>query len=118
MTRHLAIAILMAAGSAILLIAATANMARSHEQYPASCCHSAAEVAWGDCAPIASKFVSTESDGYHVNLPIGSHPKLKTKGYSGVIPYGQERPLDHEYHICLSDNGGTRYCFFAPPGSS
>jgi hypothetical protein len=87
--------------------------------YPPSCCNSAATTPYGDCAPISSRYVTAGPDGYHIDLPVGAHPKLKTKGYRGVVPYGQERaPLDHEYHICLSTDGQTRYCFFPLPFGS
>lgn len=87
--------------------------------YPSGCCHSAATNPNGDCAPISSRYVTAGPDGYHIDLPVGSHPKLKTKGYRGIVPYGQEKqPLDHEYHICLSTDGGNRYCFFPMPMGS
>lgn len=85
--------------------------------YPPSCCHSAATHANGDCAPISSANVAARADGYHVTLAVGQHPKLKKKGYSAVIPYTLARQLpedDGQYHICLSEDGGARYCFFAP----
>lgn len=123
MTRPLAIAILMAAGSAI--IAATANMARSHEapsgqwDYPSGCCFSAATNPNGDCAPISERFIKARPDGYHLDLPIGAHPKLKTKGYKGIVPYSQAKPSgDLEFHLCVALDGAYRYCFFVAPGSS
>ena len=84
--------------------------------YPPSCCNSAATHAYGDCAPISSANVVAKPDGYHVTLAAGQHPKLKTKGYTAVIPYSLARPInDGQFHICLSEDGGARYCFFAPP---
>jgi len=87
--------------------------------YPASCCNSAATHPTGDCAPIDDRYVTERADGYHVNIPVGGHPKLKTKGYVGVVPYdGVKKPLSNDYHICLSEDGGTRFCFFPKPGMS
>lgn len=104
--------------SSVWFAAARAHEAASGMVYPPECCHSAATHAYGDCAPIPSKSVVARLDGYHVTLGVGQHPKLKTKGYAAVIPYGLARPSeDQEYHICLSQDGGARYCFFAPgPG--
>lgn len=61
--------------------------------YPPICCNSAATHATGDCAPIEDRYVSEQADGYHVNLPVGAHPKLKTKGYNAVIPLGENAAL-------------------------
>lgn len=87
--------------------------------YPGSCCNSAATSPTGDCAPIDDRFVSERSDGYHVSIPLGGHPKLKTKGYSAVIPYpdAKKQPLSNDYHICLSTDGAYRFCFFPKPGA-
>lgn len=86
--------------------------------YPPNCCNSAATSPTGDCSPIDDRYVTEEPDGYHINLPIGAHPRLKTKGYVGIVPYvGVKQPLDNHYHICLSNDGGSRYCFFPKPGS-
>jgi hypothetical protein len=82
--------------------------------YPAGCCNSAATSPNGDCAPISSAYVTEGPDGYVIDLPIGSHPKLKTKGYRGLVPYGKERASpEGNYHICLQTDGAYRYCFFA-----
>lgn len=102
---------------------AAAGAARAHTHngitYPPSCCNSAATSANGDCAPIDGRYVTAKADGYHISLPVGAHPKLKTKGFVGIIPYPQVKPpLDHEYHICLSTDGGRVYCFFAAPTGS
>lgn len=118
----------VAVGIFWLLVSCAGQTARAHEapatiasqpwSYGADCCHSAADVPYGDCAPIANKYVTTKPDGYHVDLPVGVHPKLLSKGYAGIIPYGQERrSQDFEYHICLSTDGGHRFCFFAAPGA-
>lgn len=90
-----------------------------HTTYPASCCQSAADSPTGDCAPIDDQYVTEEADGYHVNLPVGAHPKLINKGYVGVVPYkdAKKQPLDNRYHICLSTDGGHRFCFFPKPGA-
>lgn len=87
--------------------------------YPQSCCSSAATSPTGDCAPIEDRYVSERSDGYHVDIPIGGHPKLKTKSYSAIIPYPQakKQPLSNDYHICLSTDGAYRFCFFPKPGA-
>lgn len=86
--------------------------------YSPECCNSAATSPTGDCAPIDDQYVSEQRDGYHVNLPAGAHPKLKTHGYSEVIPYSARRqPIDNSYHICLSNEGGHRFCFFPKPGA-
>jgi hypothetical protein len=87
--------------------------------YPSGCCSSAATNPYGDCAPIDDRYVSERSDGYHIDLPIGAHPKLKTKGYRGVIPYSEakKQPLSNDYHICLATDGSHRYCFFPKPGA-
>jgi hypothetical protein len=87
--------------------------------YPPGCCHSAATNPNGDCAPIPDGTVTAHSDGWHITLAIGQHPKLKTKGYTAVIPYAQAKYADDgEFHICLSNDGAVRYCFFAPPPGS
>jgi hypothetical protein len=88
--------------------------------YPPACCNSAATSPTGDCAPIDDKYVKEEPDGYHINLPAGAHPKLKTRGYSEIIPYSdvkRRQPIDMRYHICLADEGAYRYCFFPKPGN-
>lgn len=84
-----------------------------HWMYDPGCCRSAQEPG-GDCAPIDSKYVKERPDGYHINLPKGSHPKLVNNGYAGIVPYGKERTSpEGNYHICLSADGGYRYCFYA-----
>ena len=87
--------------------------------YPPECCNSAATSPTGDCAPIDDQYVTERPDGYHVDLPVGAHPKLLTKGYHGVIPYSDVRttPIDNRYHICLATDGIARYCFFPKPGA-
>ena len=87
--------------------------------YPTSCCKSAATSPTGDCAPIDDRYVTERSDGYHVDIPVGGHPKLKTKGYSSIIPYAKanKQPLSNDYHICLSTDGNYRFCFFPKPGA-
>jgi hypothetical protein len=86
--------------------------------YPSGCCNSAATVPNGDCAPIDDRYVREGPNGYEINLPIGAHPKLKTKGYSEVIPYSQSKqPISNDYHICLATDGSHRYCFFGKPGA-
>lgn len=83
--------------------------------YDPGCCRSAAEPG-GDCAPIQDKYVEEKPDGYHVNLPVGAHPQLVTKGYSGVVPYNVvKRSPEGNFHICLSRDGGHRFCFYAGP---
>lgn len=85
--------------------------------YPPECCNSAATSPTGDCAPIDDRYVTEESDGYHINLPAGAHPRLKTHGYIGIVPYSARRqPIDNSYHICLSNEGAYRFCFFPKPG--
>lgn len=82
--------------------------------YPARCCNSAKNSPTGDCAPISAMHVKEGPDGYAVNIPVGGHPKLKTRGYSSLIPYGQERVSpEGNYHICLTTDGTHRYCFFS-----
>jgi hypothetical protein len=89
-----------------------------HIVYPPSCCNSAATSPTGDCAPISDEYVTERADGYHVNIPVGGHPKLITKGYVGIIPYsGVKQPIGNDYHICLSTDGAARYCFFPKPGA-
>lgn len=89
--------------------------------YPGSCCNSAATSPTGDCAPIDDQYVTERADGYHINLPVGAHPKLKTKGYSVVIPYkdarAKKQPLSNEYHLCVGTDGVALYCFFPKPGA-
>jgi hypothetical protein len=86
---------------------------------PPSCCNSAADSPTGDCAPIDDQYVHQGVDGYHISLPVGSHPKLIHKGYDGVVPYKDvKEPLDGRYHICLTTDGAYRYCFFPKPGTS
>lgn len=112
----------LAAGLGIgLVYVAWAWPALAHKHgdivYPPSCCNSAATSPTGDCAPISSANVVARADGYHVSLSVGQHPKLKKKGYSAVIPYVLARQLpvdDGQFHICLSEDGGARFCFFAP----
>lgn len=95
---------------------AKAHVSDSGQVYPNYCCHSAAESPSGDCAPIASKFVTEQPDGYHVNIPAGGHPQLKKQSYSGVIPYGDAKKSDDgQPHICLAYEGTSRFCFFMPP---
>ena len=82
--------------------------------WPPECCNSAATSPTGDCAVIDPSTVTEGPDGYHVNLKVGDHPRLKTKGYSAVIPYGLERNSPSgEYGICLTTDGSHRFCFFA-----
>ncbi len=86
--------------------------------YPPECCNSAAMSPSGDCAPIDDKYVTEEPDGYHIDLPAGAHPRLKTHSYHEIIPYSAKRqPIDNSYHICLANEGAYRFCFFPKPGS-
>jgi hypothetical protein len=86
--------------------------------YPSGCCRSAATDRDGDCAPIDDQYVTEGPDGYEISLPVGAHPKLLHKGYIGVVPYSTARqPIDGRYHICLSTDGASRYCFFGKPGA-
>ena len=86
--------------------------------YSPECCNSAATSPTGDCAPIDDMYVTEESDGYHVNIPAGAHPRLKLNRYSGIVPYaGIKQPIDQSYHICLADEGTHRFCFFPKPGA-
>jgi hypothetical protein len=102
--------------AAMTATAAAAHDAPSGFKYPPGCCHSAAESPTGDCAPIASRFVTEAADGYHVSIPVGAHPQLKTRPYSGVVPYDAARDSDDgQPHICLSRDGANRFCFFMPP---
>ena len=90
-----------------------------HIVYPPSCCNSAATSPTGDCAPISDAYVTERADGYHIDIPIGGHPKLLSKGYVGVVPYKEaKQPLGNDYHICLSTDGAARYCFFPKPGTT
>jgi hypothetical protein len=106
-------------GAVIAFLGDTA--ARAHEApsgkwtYPPGCCRSAEEPG-GDCAPISDEYVTERPDGYHIDLPKGAHPKLLSKGYSGIVPYSTSQVSpDSQSHICLSTDGGTRYCFFSAP---
>jgi hypothetical protein len=82
--------------------------------WPPECCNSAATSPTGDCATIDPESVVEGPDGYHVTLKVGDHPRLKTRGYTAVIPYGSERPSPSgEYGICLTTDGHHRFCFFA-----
>lgn len=113
MKRMLIIAALAACSPAM------AHIAPSGMVYPGECCNSAATSPNGDCAPIDVKYVTERLDGYHVNLPVGAHPQLKTQGYSGVVPYSSARwSEDGQPHICLGYNGVNRFCFFMPPRGS
>lgn len=113
----------------VLWLFATAFVVNAHEartvagqplniDYPPNCCNSAATSPNGDCAPISDEYVTERADGYHINIPVGGHPKLKTKGYIGIVPYaGVKQPISNDYHICLSEDGATRFCFFPKPGA-
>lgn len=106
----------VAISSLVVVTKARAHEAPTGWVYPSFCCKSAAESPTGDCAPIAAKYVTERPDGYHVNLPAGSHPQLKSQAYSAVIPYKLARlSEDGDYHICLSRDGANRFCFFAGP---
>lgn len=99
-----------------LAAAASAHVADSGQVYPGFCCNSAADSPTGDCAPIASSFVKEGPDGYHVSIPAGGHPQLKTQSYSAVIPYNVVKDSDDgQAHICLAYEGTSRFCFFMPP---
>ncbi|MCO5159647.1 MAG: hypothetical protein M9939_00805 [Mesorhizobium sp.] len=75
--------------------------------FPPSCCNSAATSPTGDCAPISDEYVTERADGYHINIPVGGHPKLKNKGYVGVVPYKEaKQPLANAYFICRLDGRG------------
>ncbi|RWO22838.1 hypothetical protein [Mesorhizobium sp.] len=60
------------------------------ENYPVNCCNSAATHPTGDCAPISDLYVTEAADGYHIDLPIGAHPKLITKEYHGIVAVREE----------------------------
>ncbi len=82
--------------------------------WPGECCNSAATSPNGDCAVIDPSTVREGPDGYHVTLKVGDHPRLKTKGYTAVIPYSVARNSPSgEYGICLGTDGSHRFCFFA-----
>lgn len=99
-------------------LAASAHTAPSGISYPPECCNSAMTSPTGDCAPIDDRYVTEQPDGYHINLPAGAHPRLKAHGYSGIVPYSDRRqPIDNSYHICLSNEGAHRFCFFPKPGA-
>jgi hypothetical protein len=135
LTKHIAGDILTAAVAASVLFGAASALlldtreARPHQAmtaageplpivYPPSCCNSAATSPHGDCAPISDEYVHEGPNGYEINLPIGAHPKLKTKGYSAIIPYRESKqPISNDYHICLATDGSHRYCFFGKPGA-
>jgi hypothetical protein len=86
--------------------------------FPPACCNSAATSPTGDCAPISDEYVTERADGYHINIPVGGHPKLKNKGYVGIVPYKEaKQPLANAFFICLSTDGAARYCFFPKPGA-
>jgi len=118
--------ILMAVCGLIFLAVA---LAQAHEatdingnslnmSYPPNCCNSAATSPNGDCAPISDEYVTERSDGYHIDIPVGGHPKLKNKGYVGIVPYKEaKQPLANAFFICLSTDGAARYCFFPKPGA-
>jgi len=104
----------IAVSSLVAVTMAKAHTAQSGMEYPPQCCHSAATHKNGDCAPIDARYVTEAADGYHVELPVGTHPQLKTQGYSGVVPYQSARDSeDGAYHICLARDGHSRFCFFA-----
>ena len=82
--------------------------------YSPACCQSAKTAPTGDCAPIDSKYVTEAPDGYHIDLPVGAHPKLKKKGYKGIVPYKDAKVSpEGNYHICLAIDGVHRFCFYA-----
>lgn len=82
--------------------------------WPPECCNSAATSPTGDCAVIDPSTVREGPDGYIVTLRVGDHPRLKTKGYTAVIPYHLARDSPSgEYGICLTTDGNHRFCFFA-----
>ena len=113
--------ILLSSTLALYLAMPLRAEAHTHDgvQYDPSCCNSAITSPTGDCAPIEDKYVTAEADGYHINLPVGAHPKLKKHGYVGIVPYAATRkPLDEKYHICLATDGANRFCFFAKPMGS
>lgn len=86
--------------------------------FPPACCNSAATSPTGDCAPISDEYVTERADGYHINIPVGGHPKLKNKGYVGIVPYKDaKQPLANAFYICLSTDGTARFCFFPKPGA-
>ena len=125
----LIIVAIMAAIGLFCLFAALGTGAWAHEAtdvngnslhivYPSGCCQSAATSPNGDCAPISDEYVTERADGYHINIPVGGHPKLKTKGYIGIVhDAGVKQPISNDYHICLSTDGATRFCFFPKPGA-
>lgn len=125
----LIIVAIMAAIGLFCLFAALGTGAWAHEAtdidgkplgvvFPPNCCNSAATSPTGDCAPIADEYVTERADGYHINIPVGGHPKLKNKGYVGVVPYKDaKQPLGNNFFICLSTDGAARYCFFPKPGA-
>lgn len=120
---------IMAAIGLFCLFAALGTGAWAHEAtdidgnplgvvFPPNCCNSAATSPTGDCAPISDEYVTERADGYHINIPVGGHPKLKNKGYVGVVPYKDaKQPLGNNFFICLSTDGQARYCFFPKPGA-
>jgi hypothetical protein len=87
--------------------------------YPPGCCSSAiTNPTTGDCSPIDDRYVKEGPDGYEIDLPVGAHPKLKKRGYKGVVPYSAARqPLSNDFHICLATDGANRFCFFPKPGA-
>lgn len=115
----------LSAGAGIAALLLISGPAQAHDAmsvkgdplgwiWPGECCNSAATSPTGDCAVIDASTVEEKADGYHITLRPGQHPRLKTKGYSAVIPYGMERNSPSgEYGICLGTDGSLRYCFFA-----
>jgi hypothetical protein len=106
----------VAISSLVVMTGARAHVADSGMVYPTWCCNSAKTSPTGDCAPISDRFISERLDGYHITIPAGGHPQLKTKSYSAVVPYDQAKKSDDgQPHICLAYEGTSRFCFFMPP---
>lgn len=100
----------IAISSLVVVTKAKAHDAPSGWSYPQICC------SGRDCAPVDEKYITEKADGYHVDLPAGSHPQLIKQNYSAVIPYDAAKDSpDGMAHICLAYEGTHRFCFFMPP---
>ena len=109
----------------VLICAAAAIKAHSHEHYSASKNPVSGENCCGgsDCAPANDAWISMESGGYHVILTtaqVAAVNPRSTLPVDTIVPYNDVLPsFDGRFHLCIyetarqSPRNGV-ICLFVP----
>lgn len=81
--------------------------------YDAYCCSNK------DCAPIPDTAVTTQKNGYLIQLNPGDHPMIKTT-MQYFVPFNSDKikeSQDTRFHACITlYEPENMRCFYIPPG--